>query len=203
MTPLLALVLLGQASNWDQLQSKDPWPIDVGQTWRYHAIYRNAEKRSEFYVNWKVSRVNDTGKSKRVVIDITSEELEPEQQVWEFDKTGAYQIMVGNPLKQLKPRLPVALWPPTPGKTFSWTGKGIQPWGGWDHYSFKSTIKPPEMVDTPEGQMKAVVVHSKVRFAKRTSGEEMLKIVPGLGVAYQRISVEGKNPVSLVFQLVP
>jgi hypothetical protein len=46
-------------------------------------------------------------------------------------------------------------------------------------------------------------VHSKVRFAKRTSGEEMLKIVPGLGVAYQRISVEGKNPVSLVFQLVP
>lgn len=170
------------------------WPMKEGNQWTYSLTSvaprdgRPVETKTE--ITLRVEKVTPIAEGVRAEIGIIDRDgAKTETQVWDFDKKGIFQVRAGVKMVTFNPRQPAILFPPDPGKMFTWKGTGLLPVGPSGQAESASKVLAAQEVDTEQGRVSAFPVESAVGFTlKGTRGVSISTAYwkPGVGLVRYR-----------------
>ena len=141
-------------------------PLDLGNQWTYTLRveeFRGGKSvgKIENAVEYRVAQARPDGTA---LLVLKQGEDVIDQQVWRSTGDGLYQVASGLKSVPFVPQQPLALLPLTPGRTFSWKGRGPNPNGESVSETLSSVILAPQNVDTGLGPLSAFPIETRTDY---------------------------------------
>ena len=147
-------------------QEASIFPFKEGNEWVFEvsSIIENAQgqrKQGGTELTFKCVKVETDAEGATLAqMDITQEGAEgiQDRQIWKSDKTGVYQVSIGNPKEAAKTFSPPQIQVPFPlevGKKFSWVGSGPVS-GGVAQTTMSGTVTEVQLTDVKAGTFNAM-----------------------------------------------
>src|SRR5262249_1271038 len=115
-----------------------------------------------------------------------------DHQVWQITKKGIFQVSAGKQGNTYDPPQPALLFPPEPGRKFSWKGKGVTPAAEEGTQELESTVLSFQEVDTDRDKYWSIPVESRGTFEGPKAKGQIASVAywaPKVGLVRYRQSV--------------
>jgi hypothetical protein len=138
----------------DMSNPAELFPFTEGNTWTYNLEATRTTTQgsgsSSAELEYRVKSVSTTGKTKKVVLETFQDGNKLDEQEWQTDDTGIYQVSIGigDKKRVFTPPQQIVKFPPTKDAEGSWTGTGPIPSGGIGPQKYRSKIGEMQEIDT-------------------------------------------------------
>lgn len=189
-------------------QETNLMPFAEGNEWVYESSIvlqqGGQQATNETDVTFRVVRATPGANGTDAVLEIKSQEGQPERQTWRINPKGLYQVAAGagNPLP-FDPPQPAATFPLEKGREIKWTGVGLLPGGGRGQSTLTQRVLATQEIDTAMGRMMAIPVETRQNWGSgQTAGQSASTVwwVPGTGIV--RFRQEIATPAASAVQVL-
>lgn len=165
-------------------------PLTLGNEWVYESsivVQQGGQQASnETDVTFRIVRSTTNANGTTGILEIKTQEGQPERQTWLTNSKGVYQVSAGaNNALPFTPAQPAVTFPLEKGRKVNWTGTGLLPGGGRGASRLTQTILDNQEVDTAMGRMIAIPVETRQSWGSgQTAGQSASTVwwVPGTGI---------------------
>lgn len=179
---------------------KSLFPAVVGNSWVYQ-LEREAKAQnqatptlSQKEITYKISKVEvQPDKSTLLALEVYQDDDIVDQQEWQIDDTGIYQLNMTKDKVAFSPKQPLVKFPVKPQEKIKWEGRGLTAFGKPGNSTVELLTSDIQTVDTGVGPISAQAFEAGGIFKtdeKRIEGATIATtwMSPGIGIVrYQQI----------------
>lgn len=193
------------------LKPEQLMPLKEGNSWTYELSVVRAEAdkpevQGTAELTYTVKGVsNPSNGVTRATLAVTENGNPKDNQVWETDANGVYQLSVGSNPITFTPRQQIVKFPLKPDEKYKYEGTGVSPLGGSGKLSYEFAMHEMQPVDTDSGSLNGFFVESSGTF-KGERGEGVVGnnswFVPDVGLArFKQVIKDAKSSTAITLRL--
>ena len=172
------------------------FPVKVGNQWTYAVEVSAPGQTQTFDIQFKITDVKVEGISTKFQMEVTTEKGKPQNQSWEINERGLFQITGGEQNTAYNPPMPAILFPWEDGKTFKYEGTGVMPMGGVGKMKFDAKYLAAQQVDTVNQAMNGYAIEQTTEFSNdKVKGQSVTTTywTPNVGLTRFRQMIASGN----------